>query len=65
MRNLVDETYYTAHSTLTWQEKRYLVSFVADIESLKSTYGAGPNDAPYLPLVHTLDKNNFSKKMHG
>ena len=47
---------------LTWQEKRYLVSFDADIESLKSTYGAGQNDAPYLPLVHTLNKNNISRK---
>ena len=44
---------------LTWQEKSYLVSFLADIETLKSTDRVGPNDAPYLPLVHTLNKNNI------
>ena len=62
IRNLVDDTYYTAPTTLTWKEKRYLMSFVADIETFKSTNGAGPNDGPYLPLVHTLNKNNISRK---
>jgi hypothetical protein len=60
---IVDETYYTAGTTLTWQEKRYLVSFVDDIESLKGTYGAGRNDARYLPLVHTLNHTNIRGKI--
>ncbi|KAI4999040.1 hypothetical protein ZWY2020_057740, partial [Hordeum vulgare] len=54
--NIVDDTYYTSHNMLTWQEKSYLVFFVAYIESLKDIYGAGRDEARYLPLVHTLNK---------
>ncbi|KAI4996854.1 hypothetical protein ZWY2020_052196, partial [Hordeum vulgare] len=65
IQNIVDDTYYTAYSILTWQEKGYLVFFVANIESLKGIYGAGPNDARYLALVHTLNKGNICIACHS
>lgn len=61
-RRIVDKTYYTSGTTLTWQEKRYLVSFVDGIQWLMDTYSAGQNDAPYVPLVHALNKTNIHNK---
>ncbi|XBI96799.1 hypothetical protein VPH35_033025 [Triticum aestivum] len=61
-RKIVDNTYYTDGSMLTWEVKNYLVSFVDGIEWLTNTYNAEQKDAPYVPLVHALNKTNIQNK---
>jgi len=45
-RKIVDNTYYTAGTALTWEDKNYLVPFVDGIKWLTDTYNARHNDAP-------------------
>ena len=60
--NIVDKTYYTYGSELTWEEKNSLVFFVNDVLTFKSIYGADQNSTRYVPLVHTLTNINIYRK---
>jgi len=61
-QRIVDNTYYTAGTVLTWEEKNYLVSFVDGTKWPTDTHNAGKNYASYVPLVHALNKTNIHNK---
>ena len=51
---MVDRTYYTEGSELTYQEKNHLVAFCTDLENqTPQHYGQ------YVPLVHVLNYGNY------
>ena len=57
---MVDRTYYTEGSELTYQEKNHLVAFYTDLENYNDYYRTPPNYGEYVPLVHVLNYGNFS-----
>ena len=60
LRNMVDRTYYTDGSELTYKEKTHLVGFCTDIENY-NIYNQTPHHygPPYVPLVHVLNYGNY------
>ena len=57
---MVDRTYYTDGSELTYKEKTHLVGFCTDIENY-NIYNQTPHHygPPYVPLVHVLNYGNY------
>lgn len=53
-QKVVDNTYYTPGSELTWEEKKSLVTFVNDAMSFKIIHEARQIFEEYVPLVHEL-----------
>ena len=51
-----------SHSKLNCEEKRYLVSFIEDVEAFKTSHSISPNYTRYVPLVHKLLDGNFIAK---
>ena len=57
---MVDRTYYTDGSELTYQEKNHLIVFCTDIENYYTYYQTPPNCGEHVPLVHVLNHGNFN-----
>ena len=56
---MVDRTYYTEGSELTYQEKNHLVAFCTDLENY-NVYNRTPEHyGQYVPLVHVLNYGNY------
>lgn len=58
-RKIIDKTYYSYGSELTWEEKSSLVSFVNVVLTFKNIFGAGQNYSEHVPLVHELSGGNI------
>ncbi|XBI85515.1 hypothetical protein VPH35_093651 [Triticum aestivum] len=59
VRKMVDITYYTEGSELTYQEKNHLVAFCTDLENY-NVYNRTPQHyGQYVPLVHVLNYGNY------
>ena len=56
---MVDRTYYTDGSELTYQEKNHLIPFITDLENYNSYYQNPPRYGQYVPLVHVLNYGNY------
>ncbi len=56
---MVDRTYYTDGSELTYQEKDHLISFITDLENYNIYYQTPPHYGQYVPLVHVLNYGNI------
>ena len=55
---MVDRTYYTDGSELTYKEKTHLVGFCTDLENY-NVYNRTPQHyGQYVPLVHVLNYGN-------
>ena len=59
VRKIVDKTYYTDGSELTYEEKDHLVSFIIDVETFNKNYETPPHYGQYVPLVHVLNYGNI------
>ena len=57
---MVDRTYYTEGSELTYQEKNHLVAFCTDLENYNIYYKTPPHYGQYVPLVHVLNYGNIN-----
>ena len=55
---MVDGTYYTDGSELTYQKKNYLISFFTDLENYNIYYQTPPHYGQYMPLVNVLNYGN-------
>ena len=49
---MVDRTYYTDGSELTYQEKNHLISFITDLENYNIYYQTPPRYGQCVPLAH-------------
>ena len=56
---MVDRTYYTDGSELTYQEKNHLVACCTDLENYNIYYQTPPHYGQYMPLVHVLNYGNI------
>ena len=56
---MVDRTYYTDGSELTYQEKNHLTAFCTKLENYNTYYQTPPHYGQYMSLVHVLDHNNI------
>ena len=56
---MVDRTYYTDGTELTYQEKDHLISFIIDVENYNINYQTPAHYGQYVPLVHVLNYSNF------
>ena len=56
---MVDRTYYTDGSELTYQEKNHLIAFCTDLENYNIYYQTPPHYGQYVPLVHVLNYGNI------
>ena len=56
---MVDRTYYTDGSELTYQEKNHLVAFCTDLENCNIYNKTPPHYGQYVPLVHVLNYGNY------
>ena len=56
---MVDGTYYTDGSELTYQEKNHLISFITDPENYNTYYQTPPHYGQYVALVHVLNYGNI------
>ena len=56
---MVDITYYTDGSELTYQEKNHLIPFCTELENYNVYYGTPPHYGQYVPLVHVLNDSNI------
>ena len=52
---MVDRTYYTDGSELTYHEKNYLVAFCTNLENYNIYNKTPPHYGQYVPLVHVLN----------
>ena len=59
MRKMVDRTYYTDGSELTYEEKDHLISFIIDVENYNINYQTPAHYGQYVPLVHVLNYGNI------
>ena len=57
---MVDITYYTDGSELTYREKNHLISFITDLENYNIYYQTPPHYGQYMPLVHVLNYGNIN-----
>nr|BDI54572.1 putative polygalacturonase [Triticum aestivum] len=55
VRKMVDRTYYTQGSELTYQEKNHLVGFCTDLENYNIYNQTPQHYGQYVPLVHVLN----------
>uniref|UniRef100_A0A8I6XKM3 Uncharacterized protein n=1 Tax=Hordeum vulgare subsp. vulgare TaxID=112509 RepID=A0A8I6XKM3_HORVV len=58
-RKIVDRTYYSFGSNLTWLEKNHLISFIHDVDNHAKNYMTGNIYHEYVPLVHQLSPHNI------
>uniref|UniRef100_A0A8R7VGP6 Uncharacterized protein n=1 Tax=Triticum urartu TaxID=4572 RepID=A0A8R7VGP6_TRIUA len=56
---MVDRTYYTEGSELTYQEKNHLVGFCTDLENYNIYNQTPQHYGQYVPLVHVLNYGNY------
>ena len=56
---MVDRTYYTDGSELTYKEKTHLVGFCTDLENCNIYCKTPPHYGQYVPLVHVLNYGNY------
>ena len=56
---MVDRTYYTDGSELTYQEKNHLIAFCTELENYNIYYQTPPHYGKYVPLVHVLNHANI------
>ena len=56
---MVDRTYYTDGSELTYQEKNQLVTFCTYLENYNIYYKTPPHYGQYVPLVHVFNYANY------
>jgi len=56
---MVDRTYYTDGSELTYQEKNHLIAFCTDLENYNIYYETPQHYRQYVPLVHVLNYGNI------
>ena len=56
---MVDRTYYTDGSELTYQEKNHLVTFCTDLENYNIYNKTPPHYGQYMSLVHVLNYGNI------
>ena len=56
---MVDRTYYTDGSELTYKEKTHLVGFCTDLENYNIYCKTLPHSGQYVPLVHVLNYGNY------
>ena len=56
---MVDRTYYTDGSELTYQEKNHLIAFCTDLENYNIYYQTPQHYGQYVPLVHVLNYVNI------
>ena len=56
---MVDRTYYTDGSELTYREKNHLIAFCIDLENYNTYYQTLPHYGEYVPLVHVLNHANI------
>ena len=56
---MVDRTYYTDGSELSYYEKNHLVAFCTDLENYNNYYQIPPHYGEYVPLVHVLNYGNI------
>ena len=59
VRKIVDRTYYTDGSELSYEEKDHLISFIIDVENFNINYETSPYYGQYVPLVHVLNYGNI------
>ena len=59
VRKIVDRTYYTVGSELSYEEKDHLMSFIIDVENFNINYETPPHYGQYMPLVHMLNYGNI------
>jgi hypothetical protein len=59
VRKIVDRTYYTDGSALSYEEKDHLISFIIDVENFNINYETPPHYGQYVPLVHVLNYGNI------
>jgi hypothetical protein len=59
VRKIVDRTYYTDGSELSYEEKDHLISFIIDVENFNINYETPPHYGQYVPLVHVLNYGNI------
>ena len=52
---MVDRTYYTEGSELTYQEKNLLIAFCTDLENYNIYNRTPQHYGQYVPLVHVLN----------
>ena len=52
VRKMVDITYYTDGTELTYQEKNHLILFINDLENYNIYYQTHAHYGQYMPLVH-------------
>ena len=57
---MVDRTYYTDGSELTYKEKTHVVGFCTYLKNYNTYNRTPPNYGEYVPLVHVLNHGNFS-----
>ena len=57
---MVDRTYYTKGSELTYQEKIHLVAFCTDLENYNIYNQTPQHYGQYVPLVHVLNYGNYN-----
>ena len=56
---MVDTTYYTDGSELTYQVKNHLISIINDLENYNIYYQTPAHYGQYVPLVHVLNYGNI------
>ena len=56
---MVDRTYYTDGSELTYQEKNHLNAFCTDLENYNIYSKTPPHYGQYMPPVHVLNYGNI------
>ena len=56
---MVDRTYYTDGSELTYQEKNHLIAFCTDLENYNIYNQTPQHYGKYVPLVHVLNYGNI------
>ena len=59
VQKMVDRTYYTDGSELTYKEKTHLVGFCTDIENYNIYNQTPQHYGQYVPLVHVLNYGNY------
>ncbi|XP_044964008.1 uncharacterized protein LOC123424451 [Hordeum vulgare subsp. vulgare] len=59
-RQVVDRTYYSYGSKLTWLDKNHLILFIHDGEHYNNNYMIGNSYHGYVPLVHKFNHYNIT-----
>src|SRR3989337_1797980 len=59
VQKIVDRTYYTDGSELTYEEKDHFISFIIDVENYNINYETPTHYGQYVSLVHVLNYGNI------